>query len=61
MIYPLDLPSAIPAYTYEINKYFIFKVNFTSLVAALYMGYYFILEPVAAVSLRFFRRLRSFR
>jgi len=45
------MPSFIPAYHYVINDYMVFDTNYASLMGVVYLAYYYLLEPVAAVSL----------
>jgi hypothetical protein len=40
----------VPAYRYAFNDYLIFDTNYATLMAAIYITYYFLLEPIAAVS-----------
>ncbi|KAF9468884.1 hypothetical protein BDZ94DRAFT_1244830 [Collybia nuda] len=43
------VPSVVPALHYEINDYLAFDLNIPAILAGLYIVYYFILEPVAAL------------
>ncbi|KAF9534952.1 hypothetical protein CPB83DRAFT_780910 [Crepidotus variabilis] len=47
LVAPLKL-SFLPAYRHVFNDYLVFDVNFATLMAAVYIVYYFLLEPVAA-------------
>lgn len=46
----IPVPSFIPPINHKFNEYFTFHLNFPAIHAALYLAYYFLLEPVAAVS-----------
>ena len=54
LVAPLPMPSFIPAYHYVINDYMVFDTNYASLMGVVYLAYYYLLEPVAAVSLGHF-------
>lgn len=43
------VPDFIPPFDYRINDYLAFDVNWPAILAGVYLLYYFILEPVAAV------------
>lgn len=43
-------PSWLPVFDYKINDYLELELNYGLIQTALYLGYFFILEPVAAVS-----------
>ena len=43
------MPSFMPTIHYAFNDYLVFDLNYATIHAALYLVYYFILEPVAAV------------
>ncbi|KAF8631181.1 hypothetical protein AX15_002516 [Amanita polypyramis BW_CC] len=45
----LPLPSSVPAVHYEINNYLVFSLNVPAIHYVLYILYYFMLEPVAAL------------
>ncbi|KAF8076093.1 hypothetical protein FPV67DRAFT_1573106 [Lyophyllum atratum] len=45
----LPVPSFIPEVHYTINEYLRFELNLAAIHAGLYLAYYFVLEPVAAV------------
>ena len=47
---PLKLPY-VPAYRHAFNDYLVFDTNYSTLMAGLYLIYYYLLEPIAAVSL----------
>jgi 2-hydroxy fatty acid dioxygenase len=47
---PFHLPPFGPAYHHVINDYMVFETNYASLMGAVYIVYYLLLEPVAAVS-----------
>jgi uncharacterized membrane protein YGL010W len=49
IIAPFKLPSFVPAYGYAFNDYLIFDTNYATLMAAIYITYYFLLEPIAAL------------
>lgn len=49
IIAPFKLPF-LPAYHYSVNDYLTFDTNYATLMALLYIVYYFLLDPVAAVS-----------
>ena len=51
LVAPLPLPSFVPTYHYPINDYMVFDANYASLMGVVYLAYYYLLEPVAAVSL----------
>ena len=46
----IPVPDFIPNVHYAFNEYLAFDLNITSILTAAYLTYYFILEPVAAVS-----------
>lgn len=46
----LPVPSFVPRVHYQINDYFVFDLNISAIHAAIYILYYFALEPIAAVS-----------
>ncbi|TFK27004.1 DUF962-domain-containing protein [Coprinopsis marcescibilis] len=46
---PLPTLRFFPDIHYELHKYLVFDLNWPAIVAALYIGYYLILEPVAAI------------
>jgi len=43
------MPPFMPTVHYTFNDYLVFDLNYATIHAALYLVYYFILEPVAAV------------
>jgi len=45
----LPVPSFIPEIHYTINEYLRFDLNLAAIHAGIYLAYYFILEPVAAL------------
>ncbi|RDB23179.1 putative endoplasmic reticulum membrane protein C16E8.02 [Hypsizygus marmoreus] len=45
----LPIPSFVPTVHYTINEYLRFDLNVSAIHAGLYIAYYFILEPVAAI------------
>lgn len=47
---PFHLPPFVPAYHRLINDYMVFETNYATLMAVIYLAYYLLLEPVAAVS-----------
>lgn len=47
---PLPVPSCVPVYHYALNDYLVFGTNWATIMGVVYLGYYYILEPVAAVS-----------
>ncbi|KIM45861.1 hypothetical protein M413DRAFT_440916 [Hebeloma cylindrosporum] len=49
LVAPLPMPSFIPAYHYVINDYMVFDTNYASLMGVVYLAYYYLLEPVAAL------------
>jgi len=51
------MPAFIPKYHYVINDYMVFDTNYASLMGVVYLAYYYLLEPVAAVSLDYILRL----
>jgi len=46
---PFRPPSFIPAYRHVINDYMMFETNYATLIGAVYITYYLLLEPVAAL------------
>ena len=46
----IPVPSVVPRVHYEINNYLVFDLNISAIHAAIYILYYFALEPIAAVS-----------
>jgi len=44
------MPSFVPTYHYVINDYMVFNANYASLMGVVYLVYYYLLEPTAAVS-----------
>lgn len=49
LVAPLPMPSFMPTVHYAFNEYLVFDLNYATIHAALYLVYYFILEPVAAL------------
>lgn len=47
---PFRPPPFVPAYRHVINDYMIFETNYATLMGTVYIAYYLLLEPVAAVS-----------
>lgn len=47
---PFRPPPFVPVYRHVINDYMIFETNYATLMGAIYITYYLLLEPVAAVS-----------
>jgi len=45
----IPVPSFVPAIQHRFSDYLLFDLNISALHAALYLGYYFALEPVAAL------------
>ncbi|TFK43241.1 hypothetical protein BDQ12DRAFT_674636 [Crucibulum laeve] len=45
----IPVPSFIPAIDHKFSDYLIFDLNISAIHAALYLAYYFILEPTAAL------------
>lgn len=46
----LPLPDFIPGFHYHINDYLLFESNPATITAAVYLAYYYVLEPFAAVN-----------
>jgi len=46
---PFHPPSFVPEYHHVINEYMVFETNYASLMGAVYIAYYLLLEPVAAL------------
>ncbi|PFH52624.1 hypothetical protein AMATHDRAFT_74097 [Amanita thiersii Skay4041] len=46
---PVPAPSFIPSISYKLNDYLIFETNFSVIQATIYMFYYLVLEPTAAL------------
>jgi hypothetical protein len=44
-------PSFLPEIHYTFNEYLVFDMNVSAVLTAVYLAYYFILEPIAAVRL----------
>ena len=51
MIAALPLPASLTPAGYMFNEYLAFDLNLASVMSALYLAYYYALEPLAAVSL----------
>jgi hypothetical protein len=45
----IPVPEFVPAVRYTFNDYFVFDLNAPAIHAALYLVYYLLLEPFAAV------------
>jgi len=45
----LPVPSLVPEIQYTLGDYFSFDLNWAAILAGLYLVYYFILEPIAAL------------
>jgi hypothetical protein len=52
---PFRPPPFVPAYRHVINDYMMFETNYATLMGTVYIAYYFLLEPVAAVNSFFLR------
>ncbi|KAF6742623.1 hypothetical protein DFP72DRAFT_937848 [Ephemerocybe angulata] len=46
---PAPVPEFFPKIHYVINEYLVFDLNWPAVAAAAYLGYYFVLEPFAAL------------
>jgi len=46
---PFHPPSFIPTYYHVINEYMVFETNYATLMAVVYLAYYLLLEPIAAL------------
>lgn len=46
---PFRPPPFVPAYRHVINNYMMFETNYATLMGTVYIVYYLLLEPVAAV------------
>jgi hypothetical protein len=53
LVAPFPVPEFFPKIHYMLSPYLVFDLNWPAVAAALYIGYYFLLEPFAAVSLPF--------
>lgn len=60
MIGTIPVPDVLPAIHYQINEYLAFDLNWTAIFTAIYLTYYFILEPFAAVSILLDHHIKSF-
>ncbi|EAU84497.1 hypothetical protein CC1G_00016 [Coprinopsis cinerea okayama7 len=49
LVAPLQTPSWIPKVHYQFNEYLVFDLNWSAIHALVYIVYYFLLEPVAAL------------
>ncbi|PPQ92373.1 hypothetical protein CVT25_008723 [Psilocybe cyanescens] len=49
LVAPLHVPSFLPAYHHIFNDYMVFDVNYATIMGVVYLAYYFLLEPVAAL------------
>ena len=47
---PFRPPPFVPVYRHVINDYMMFETNYATLMGTVYIAYYLLLEPVAAVS-----------
>lgn len=50
MLAQVPVPEWVPSYHHQFNRYLEFDINASTVIAALYLGYYYLLEPLAAVS-----------
>jgi hypothetical protein len=48
---PFRAPPFVPVYRHVINDYMMFETNYATLMGTVYIAYYLLLEPVAAVSI----------
>lgn len=51
MISSLPVPDFFPSIHYTFNNYLAFDLNWTAVLSGLYLAYYYVLEPVAAVGI----------
>jgi hypothetical protein len=51
LAYDLPKPTFLPQVHYRLNDYLIFEVTYGTLQGLLWLAYYYILDPVAAVRL----------
>jgi 2-hydroxy fatty acid dioxygenase len=51
LAYDLGKPTFLPQVHYHLNDYLKFEVTYGTLQGLLWLAYYFILDPIAAVSL----------
>jgi len=49
LVAPLPIPSFLPAYHYVVNDYMVFDVNYATIMGVVYLAYYYMLEPLAAL------------
>jgi len=49
LLTPIPSPAFLPDIHYRLNEYFVFDMNVPAMLSALYLVYYVILEPIAAV------------
>ncbi|KAH9482429.1 2-hydroxy-palmitic acid dioxygenase mpo1 [Psilocybe cubensis] len=49
LVAPLPVPSFFPAYHHVVNNYMVFDVNYATVMGVVYLAYYFMLEPIAAL------------
>jgi uncharacterized membrane protein YGL010W len=49
LVAPLGSVPFLPAYHHVFNKWLVFDTNYASLMTTVYLSYYFLLEPVAAL------------
>ena len=50
LLAPFRPPLFVPAYRHVINDYMMFETNYAALMGTVYIAYYILLEPFAAVS-----------
>ena len=49
MMAGLTVPASVPSVHYTFNEYLVFDLNLSAILSALYLTYYYALEPLAAV------------
>jgi len=49
LVAPLHVPSFLPTYHRIFNEYLVFDVNYATIMASIYLAYYYMLEPFAAL------------
>jgi len=49
LVAPLPVPSFLPVYHYAVNDYMVFDVNYATIMGVVYLAYYYMLEPFAAL------------
>lgn len=57
----IPVPDIVPPVHYEINEYLAFDLKFPAIWAGLYLAYYFILDPIAAVCIDYLYRNTSLK